>query len=157
MTTLEVVVSPEDDAEVRRLSIANCGTVRERSTSRPTRNSCWPPAADNAHPAFSKLFVETEYLADVGTLLATRRRRRPTPEVWAAQLAVVEGETTGELQFETDRARFLGRGRGIRAPIAMANDRPLSNTTGTVLDPIFSLRRRVRMRPARSCASRSGP
>jgi len=151
-TTLEVAVSPEDDAEVRRLSITNLGgRTRELDITSYAEIVLAPHAADQSHPAFSKLFVETEFVADLGTLLATRRQRSPDdPEVWAAQLAVVEGETTGDLQFETDRARFLGRGRGIRAPIALAGDRSLSNTAGTVLDPIFSLRRRLRVPPRSS-------
>ena len=107
-----------------------------------------PPSDDAAHPAFSKLFVQTEFVPELGALLATRRRRAPEePEVWAAHLAVLEGEATGELQFETDRARFLGRGNGVRSPISMNSGRPLSNTVGTVLDPIFSMRRRVRIPP----------
>ena len=75
--------------------------------------------------------------------------RPPTRQVWAAHLAVVEGESIGDLQFETDRARFLGRGRGIRTPISVIDGQPLSNTVGTVLDPIFSLRRRVRIAAGR--------
>jgi cyclic beta-1,2-glucan synthetase len=62
-------------------------------------------------------------------------------------VAVVEGDPVGELQWETDRARFLGRGRGIRTPAAVIDGQPLSNTTGAVLDPIVSLRRRVRLPP----------
>ena len=104
--------------------------------------------ADLAHPAFSKLFVETEYLANVGAILATRRRRAPTePEIWAAHLAAIDGETVGKPEIETDRARFLGRGRSLRAPLAVIDGRPLSNTVGTVLDPVFALRRRVRVAP----------
>jgi cyclic beta-1,2-glucan synthetase len=107
-----------------------------------------PSSDDAAHPAFSKLFVQTEFVPELGALLATRRRRAPEePEVWAAHLAVLEGEATDELQFETDRARFLGRGNGVRSPMSMSSGRPLSNTVGTVLDPIFSIRRRVRVPP----------
>ena len=73
--------------------------------------------------------------------------RRPKPEIWAAHLAVVEGETVGKTEIETDRARFIGRGRDVRAPIAAMDGRPLSNTVGTVLDPVFALRRRVRIQP----------
>ena len=75
------------------------------------------------------------------------RARAADAQVWAAHLAVVEGESAGDVQFETDRARFLGRGRAIRTPISVIDGRPLSNTVGTVLDPIFSLRRRVRIPP----------
>jgi len=94
-----------------------------------------PSAADAAHPAFSKLFVQTEYHAKAGALLATRRRRSPgEPEIWAAHLAVLEGETVGEPEIETDRARFLGRGREVRTPMAVVDGLPLSNTAGAVLD-----------------------
>jgi cyclic beta-1,2-glucan glucanotransferase len=146
-TTLEVAVSPEDDAEVRRVSISNLGSRdREIDLTSYAEVVLAPQAADAAHPAFSKLFVQTEFVADVGAILATRRLRSPgEPQVWAAHLSVVEGETVGDLQFETDRARFLGRGRGIRTPISVIDGGPLSNTVGAVLDPIFSLRRRVRL------------
>ena len=101
---------------------------------------------DVAHPAFAALFVETEFVPDLGAILATRRRRSAgDPLVWAAHLAVVEGESSGDVQFETDRARFLGRGQTIRSPAAIAEGWPLSNTVGAVLDPIFSLRRHVRI------------
>ncbi|MGH7838806.1 MAG: glucoamylase family protein, partial [Candidatus Binataceae bacterium] len=146
-TTLEVAVSAEDDAEVRRVSITNLGIrVREIELTSYAEIVLAPDAADAAHPAFSKMFVQTEFAADAGALLATRRPRSPAdPQVWAAHLAVVEGESAGDVQFETDRARFLGRGRDARTPISVIDGRPLSNTTGTVLDPIFSLRRRVRI------------
>ncbi len=146
---LEIVVSPEDDAEVRRLSVSNTGNrVRDIEITSYAELALAPPAADAAHPTFSKLFVQTEYDARLGAILATRRRRAPAePEIWAAHLAVVEGETVGETEIETDRARFLGRGREARAPIAVMDGRPLSNTVGTVLDPVFVLRRRVRVQP----------
>ncbi len=148
-TVLEIVVSPEDDAEVRRLSVSNAGNlVREIEIASYAELTLAPPAADVAHLTFSKLFVQTEYDAKVGAILATRRRRSPTePEIWAAHLAVVEGENVGEMEIETDRARFLGRGRDARAPIAAMDGRRLSNTVGTVLDPVFALRRRVRIQP----------
>jgi cyclic beta-1,2-glucan synthetase len=146
-TTLEVVVSPEDDAEVRRVSIANTGNrVRDIEVTSYSELVLAPPAADAAHQAFSKLFVQTEYVAKAGAILATRRRRSPAePEVWAAHHAVVEGVTLGKPEVETDRARFLGRGRDIRSPIAVMDGRRLSNTVGTVLDPVFALRYRVRV------------
>jgi cyclic beta-1,2-glucan synthetase len=151
-TTLEVVVSPEDNAEVRRISVANAGSrARDIELTSYAEIVLAPPAADTAHPAFSKLFVQTEYVARDGAILATRRRRSPgEPEIWAAHHAVVEGEAVGELEIETDRARFLGRGREVRAPIAVMDGRPLSNTVGTVLDPVFALRRRVRVPPGRT-------
>ena len=101
-----------------------------------------PHASDLAHPAFSKMFVVTDYLPELGVIIATRRRRTPgEPEVWSAHIAVVEGAETAPMQYETDRARFIGRG-GTVAQAAMAKT-ALSGTAGTVLDPIFSIRRRV--------------
>ena len=148
-TTLDVVVSPEEDGEVRRVSISNLGArTREIELTSYSEVVLASASDDAAHPAFSKLFVQTEFVPELGALLATRRRRSPDePEVWAAHLAVLEGEATGELQFETNRARFLGRGNGVRSPISVSSGRPLSNTVGTVLDPIFSIRRRVRIPP----------
>jgi cyclic beta-1,2-glucan synthetase len=148
-TTLEVLVSAEDDAEVRRITILNLGDDwREIEVTSYAELVLTSQAADVAHPAFSKLFVETEHLAGLGAILATRRRGSPTePEAWAAHLAVVDGVAIGKREFETDRARFLGRGGSIRAPIAAVNGRPLTGATGAVLDPIFALRRRVRIAP----------
>jgi cyclic beta-1,2-glucan synthetase len=151
-TTLEVVVSPEDDAEVRRVSVSNAGDeAREIDLTSYAELVLAPSAADAAHPAFSKLFVQTEYLAKAGVILATRRRRSPgDAEIWAAHLAVVEGEAVGEPEVETDRARFLGRGREVRTPMAVVDGLPLSNTVGAVLDPVFALRYRLRVEPGRT-------
>ena len=148
-TTLDVIVSAEDDAEVRRVSITNSGSrPRDIELTSYAELVLAPQSADVAHPAFSKLFVETEYLPDVGAILATRRTRAPSdPEIWAAHLTVIDGEALGAPEFETDRARFLGRSHTVRAPITVMDGRPLSNSIGAVLDPIFSIRRRMRVAP----------
>ena len=148
-TTTEIAVSSEDDAEVRRVSITNHGLrVHEIDVTSYAELVLAPQGADDAHPVFSKLFVETEFVPEAEALLATRRRRKASdPEVWAAHIVVVEGEAVGTLQYETDRARFIGRGRSIRSPLALGADIQLSNTTGAVLDPIFSLRRSMRLPP----------
>ncbi len=148
-TILEVVVSPENDAEARRVSVSNAGLrPREIDITSFAELVLATPAADVAHPAFSKLFVQTEFDTKSGVLLATRRRRSPAePEVCAAHLAVVEGETIGDIEFETDRAKFLGRGHEARSPMAITEARSLTGSAGTVLDPIFAMRRRVRIQP----------
>jgi cyclic beta-1,2-glucan synthetase len=148
-TSLQVLVSAEDDAEVRRITISNIGDkAREIEVTSYAELVLAPQASDQAHQAFSKLFVETEYLQGLGAILATRRRRsRDEREIWAANLAVIEGDNTSKREFETDRARFIGRGGDIRAPAAVFSGRPLSGTTGTVLDPVFALRRRVHIEP----------
>jgi len=149
MSSLQILVSAEDDAEVRRLTLSNVGdSPREIEVTSYVELALAPQAADQAHQAFSKLFVETEHLAPLGALLATRRRRSDEErEVWAAHLAVVEGESVGKREFETDRARFIGRGADLRMPAGVSSGRPLSGSVGTVLDPCFALRRRVRIAP----------
>ena len=147
ISTLEIQVSPEDDAEVRLLSLTN-GSLREREIEITSYAELvlGSAAADVAHPAFSKMFVRTEFLAREGVLIANRRRRAPDePEVWASHHAVVEGVTVGPAQHETDRAKFIGRGRELRTPLAMLEGRTLSGTTGTVLDAVFALRYRLRI------------
>ena len=149
LTTTEVLVSGEDDGEVRRVSLTNRGRhAREIELTSYAELVLTTPAADDAHPAFAKMFVETEYVAEFGALVATRRpRSREEAQVWAAHFAVVEGDILANQQYESDRSRFVGRGRTIGTAAAIVGDQPLSNTVGTVLDPIFSLRRRVRVAP----------
>jgi cyclic beta-1,2-glucan synthetase len=148
-TLLEVVVSSEDDAEVRRVSVTNLGArARDVQVTSYAEISLTSQPADVAHPAFTNLFVETEFVPDVGAILATRRKRsEDEPSVWVAHLLSAEGETVGELQYETDRARFLGRGHDLRNPVSIVDGRPLSGTVGSVLDPVMSLRRTVHIPP----------
>ena len=144
-TTMECLVSTEDNAEARRiLLVNNSSTVREIEVTTYAELALAPASADAAHPAFSKLFVTTEFLPNQGVLLATRRKRSSSdPDIWVAQFMVIEGIAQGAvLEFETDRARFLGRNRELHSALALET-RSLSNTQGTVLDPVFSLRHRI--------------
>jgi cyclic beta-1,2-glucan glucanotransferase len=150
-TTLDILVSGEDDGEVRRISLTNSGRrPREIELTTYAEVVLTTPAADNAHPAFAKLFVQTEYLAEFGALIAARRPRSPQePQVWAAHFAVVEGEVIADPQYESDRARFIGRGRTVGTATSIVDGRALSNTVGTVLDPVFSLRQRIVVQPGK--------
>lgn len=149
VTALEVVVSSEDDVEMRRVSITNYGAHERTIQVTSYAEICLTSqAADLAHPAFSNLFVETEFDRRLGALLATRRRQSDQQEpVWLAHIAVADAHEVGQVQFETDRAKFIGRGRLVRAPACVVDGAALSNTVGSVLDPIISLRRTVRIPP----------
>jgi cyclic beta-1,2-glucan synthetase len=151
-TTMDVIVSGEINGEVRRVSLTNSGRrPREIELTSYAELVLTTPAADNAHPAFAKMFVQTEHLPEFGALLATRRPRTPgEPQIWAAHFAVVEGELAAGPQYETDRARFIGRGRSLGTADAISANRPLSDTVGTVLDPIFSLRQSLRIGPGKA-------
>jgi cyclic beta-1,2-glucan synthetase len=146
-TSLEILISPEDDAEVRRLSITNRGTrQRELEITSYMELALATPNDDDTHPAFSKLFIETEYMRETGALLGTRRPRSPSDQsIFAAHLSIVDGESIGDVQYETDRGNFLSRNRTVRSAAAIFGGWPLSNTAGAVLDPIFSLRRRIQI------------
>ena len=143
---LEVIVSTEENAELRRLTLTNAGDEpRTIEITSYAEIALAPQLADEAHPAYSKLFVATEALRWPHALLATRRvagsSNEPAP--WAMHSLTVEGDTAGPPEHETDRARFLGRGFGLSRPLAIVEGRPLSGTVGNVLDPVFSLRRTV--------------
>ena len=151
-TTLDVVVASDFDAELRRVVVTNRGeSPREITLTSFAELVLGSGRADATHPAFSKMFVQTEWVEQGGILLATRRRRaRDEAEVWAAHIAVVDAHDAGKCDFETDRMRFVGRGRTLRHAQAMQAGATLSNTSGYVLDPIFSLRRKVRVNPSAS-------
>jgi len=152
-STLEIAVAGDADIELRRLTLSNHGdTPRTLSLTSYTELVLGPAGADNAHPAFSKLFVQTAWDARHGLLLATRRRRAGNePETWAAHALQIEGQPAERaFEHETDRARFLGRCRTLRDAQAMQAGAALSNTAGCVLDPIFSLRQHVTLAPGAS-------
>jgi cellobiose phosphorylase len=147
-TFTEIVVSAEDNAEVRRVTLVN--TSRKSCRLEVTTYlelALAPHRTDRTHPAFSKLFIETEWLPRYQALLAHRRLRSPDEQpIWAAHLLVPESSSLrGTPEFETDRAQFLGRGRTLENPVALT--RNLTNHVGDVLDPIFSLRRSMTILP----------
>jgi cellobiose phosphorylase len=141
----EIVVSPEDDIEVRRLHLTN----RARASKSVEITSyaeivLAPAAADALHPAFSNLFVQTELVPDRHSIVATRRPRSLEERVpWMFHSMAVHGGTVRETSFETDRMRFIGRGGSIESPAVMREPGPLSNTAGPVLDPVAAVRRSV--------------
>ena len=148
---MDVVVSGEDDAEVRRVSVTNNSRrPYELEFTSYLELVLTTTATDRAHPAFAKLFVVTEYLAEFGALLATRRLRSPgEPQVWAAHFAVIEGEMTAQAQYESDRACFIGRDKTVESAAVIVGGENLSNTVGTILDPIFSIRNRLTLAPGK--------
>src|SRR5436190_7990197 len=145
-TFTEIVISAEDDAEVRRVTLVNTSRKTcELELTSYLELALAPHRTDRAHPAFNKLFIETEWLPNCDALVARRRlRASDDPPVWVAHLMVPESAIEAP-EFETDRAKFLGRGRTPENPEALT--RHLTNSIGAVLDPIFSLRRRVTILP----------
>jgi cellobiose phosphorylase len=148
----EISVSPEDDVELRRITITNRSPVaRVMEVTSYAEVVLATPDADAAHPAFSNLFVQTEFAQKSSAILCTRRARSQEEKPpWLLHLMVGQGGEQGEISCETDRFRFVGRGGTLANPAAMQSLSPLSNTVGSVLDPIVSLRRTVTLPPHES-------
>jgi cyclic beta-1,2-glucan synthetase len=135
----EVCVDPDDPIEIRRFEFSNRGLrTRNLELTSYMELSLARHSADAAHPAFSKIFVQTEWIPEFKALVARRRPRSISdPEVWAAHMIVVDANQF-EIEYETSREAFIGRDRSSMNPKAMEG--PLQSTAGTVLDPAFAIR-----------------
>ncbi len=146
----EIVVSPEDDIELRRTHLTNRSRVRRTIELTSYAEVVLAPAlADALHPAFSKLFVQTELVPDLQAIVCTRRPRAHDEAVpWMFHLLAVHDADIDDISYETDRARFIGRGRNMGAPRALDADQVrLSDSAGSVLDPIVAIRCRITLEP----------
>jgi len=151
----EISVSPEDDVEIRRVTLTNQSSrTRHIEVTSYAEVVLAPLNADLAHRSFSNLFVQTEILPERQAILCTRRPRTPGEQVpWMFHLLAAPGAVADEPSYETDRARFIGRGRTAANPLVLdSRDSPpaLSNTEGSVLDPIVAIRRTLTLSPDES-------
>lgn len=139
-TYTEIIVSPEDDIEVRRVHLTN--RSKARKTIEITSYSevvLASPAADSSHPAFSNLFVQTEIVDSQHAIRCTRRPRSHDEQPpWMFHLMKLNNAEATSISYETDRSKFIGRGRSIHNPIVM-DGQPLSSSQGSVLDPVMSI------------------
>ncbi|MVX62899.1 glycosyl transferase [Clostridium chromiireducens] len=148
-TKMEVVISSQDNFEVRKLTLKNLGDKgRSVEVTSYMEITLAAFSADAVHPTFSNLFVQTEYDEKEDILIGSRRGRVKNAKVpYIFHKAVVDGELEGNITYETSRINFIGRNRDLKNPLAMDNDKALDNTVGTVLDPIMSIRTRIRLEP----------
>jgi len=144
----EISISPEDDVELRRLSITNRGRVRRTiEVTSFAEVLLTSAAADTAHPTFSNLFVQTERVPQRHAILCTRRpRSHGEHPPWAMHLMTVQGTVVGEPSYETARAEFVGRLGSLVDPAAMHRGR-LTDSAGSVLDPIMAIRQVIALEP----------
>jgi len=143
----EISVSPEDDVEIRRVTLTNLSPrTRHIEVTSYAEVVLAALNADLAHRSFSNLFVQTEILPGRQAILCTRRPRMPGEQVpWMFHLLAAPGAVADEPSYETDRARFIGRGRTAANPVVLdthdaSSSMRLSNTDGSVLDPIVAIR-----------------
>ncbi|BBE50724.1 Cellobiose phosphorylase [Ferriphaselus amnicola] len=151
----EITVSPEDDVEIRRVTLTNL-------SSRPRQIEVTSYAevvlaalnADLSHRSFSNLFVQTEILPTRQAIVCTRRPRTPGEHApWMFHLLAAPGAVAEDPSYETDRARFIGRGHSVANPQVLEKSHcpsPLSNTQGSVLDPCVAIRRTLHLAPDQS-------
>lgn len=151
-TQMEIAVASDDAAEVRRITIFNrSSTAHEIELTSYSEVVIAPPDSDRAHPAFGNLFVQTEWLPESAAILAMRRPRSAVDKAtWCGHVLAVGPGVSAAVSCETDRARFIGRGRSARDPIALDGDLDLSGTVGAVLDPVLALRTRLTIPAGRS-------
>lgn len=146
----EIAVSPEDDIELRRLHLINHGDQpRTLELTSYAEVVLAPALSDALHPAFSKLFIQTELIQPLQAILCTRRpRSHQDPVPWMCHVLAVHSADIDAVSYETDRARFIGRGRTLARPRAMDRGvETLSGSAGAVLDPIVAIRCRITLMP----------
>ena len=149
----EIVVSPEDDIELRRTRITNFSRTRRTiDITSYAEVVLAPPASDTLHPAFSNLFVQTEIMRRQRAIVCTRRPRSLEEHPpWMFHLMTAHGADIVEVSYETDRMKFIGRGRTVANPAAMSGrstlSGALSESEGSVLDPIVAIRYRLTLDP----------
>jgi cyclic beta-1,2-glucan synthetase len=148
----EIAVSPENDVEVRRITLTNHSDetrlIEVTSYTEIVLNSA---GADLAHPAFSNLFIQTQLLPQQNAIIYSRRPRASNEKPpFIGHLLLVHGNEVGNVSFETDRSKFIGRGGNLTSPVALKNSSNLSNSEGSVLDPIAAIRRTLRLEPKES-------
>lgn len=148
-TKTDIVVSPEDDVSIRRIKITNkSNAVKTLEVTGYTEVVIAPQAADEAHPAFSNLFVQTKISEDHKAIFCTRRARSKNEQPpWMFFMMSLTGAEKEELSFESDRMRFIGRTRSLAAPWSVVNNGPLSGTDGSVLDPVAAIKYKVTLKP----------
>jgi cyclic beta-1,2-glucan synthetase len=151
-THTQIVVSPEDDIELRRVRITNQSRTRriiEITTYAEVVLA--PAAADAMHPAFSNLFVQTEIVPELQAILCTRRPRSVAEQsLWMLHLVAVHDADIIAVSYETDRMQFIGRGNSTADPQALRDVASLSGRQGSVLDPIVAIRCRIALAPEQS-------
>ncbi len=152
----EIAVSPEDNLELRRVRLTNRSRApRTLEITSYAEAALTTPRADEQHPAFSKLFIETKLEEELQAILCVRRPREAgETRLWLFHLLAAHGADAEEVSYETDRARFLGRWGTPARPAALKATEDgsgrLSGSAGAVLDPVLSIRCRIRLAPGQS-------
>jgi cyclic beta-1,2-glucan synthetase len=140
ISTMEVTVAATDPVEIRRIHLQN-GLGRSRNLRITSYGEVIlaPQIDDSRHPAFNKLFIESEFVPELDLQIFTRRPRSSLEPTLLMGHMLVARKSTTAVRHEADRNRFIGRNQTLQSPSALNSEQYLSGTTGATLDPIFSL------------------
>jgi cyclic beta-1,2-glucan synthetase len=144
-----VLISPEDDTELRTVALHNTGsetrTLELVSYFEPVLSN---PKADEAHPAFANLFVESRWEPGWRALLLSRKPRlHGDPVVAVAHFVASVDAQVLSVDCMTDRRAFVGRNRTLATPALDAQPTDAAGTPVNGLDPIACLRVRLSIAP----------
>lgn len=141
-THSEIIVSPEDNIEIKRIQITNTSNEKKRIEITTYAEVVLASfASDIAHPAFSNLFVETQIISTHQAIICSRRPMSNDEQIpLMFHMIKVVNDNLSNISYETSREKFIGRGYNLMNPISMHKQTSLSNTSGYVLDPIVSIR-----------------
>lgn len=140
---IQSTITPNEDVCLQKISLTNQSNkkcqVRLLSYGEVVLA---PQTTDQQHPAFNQMFIESRYHDDLKMLRFDRRKRSSDEQTFLLGHLLYDN-IDGEVEYESDRARFLGRGHQLSMPIVFEKQKLLSGTTGTTLDPIFSIGKQI--------------
>ncbi len=148
-TKTTIFVMPNSPVEVRRVELKNLGNAEETieitAMLEPMLSSF---EQDYAHKAFNNLFVSFAFDSETNTILVKRKAKdEKQQDIYLGVNFYTENETVGELEFELDKERIMGR-QNVELPIAVEQSIPLGRKVGRTTDPLIAMRRTINIRPS---------
>ena len=144
---LQTTITPKDDLCVQKISITNQSNQKRNLRILSYGEVVLAPlATDQQHPVFNKMFIESSYKSEL-SMLHFQRRKRSSKEKPLGMAHLLIDDKNHEIEYETDREKFIGRGHDISNPLSLQNTSKLSGSIGITLDPIFSMGKRIKLNP----------
>ena len=145
-TTTKTTIVPNEPLEIRRIELKNDGNTEDvlevTSFLEPILST---KEQDYAHPAFNNLFLEFEKV-DETIIIKRRPRTEKEKAIYLGVKLFTENETVGELEFETNKEKFLGRAT-FSIPKMVQESKPLSKNLVLTTEPCIAMRRTIKIKP----------
>lgn len=143
---MQVTIASDDNVEIRRINLIN-HSDQIRYLRVTSYGEVLLAAQAERHPAFNKLFIESEYIPENNLLLFHRRLRDDEEPIYLGHCLLTSPDIASTSIYESDRMRFVGRGRTVKSPVIFGARGDLSQTVGMTLDPIMALGQDVELPP----------